>query len=58
MRKLLSKNGYEVWAQRDGTAGVIELFTDPEGVGYVGCADNDQEALAVAESWIAEQVAL
>lgn len=56
MRKLLSKSGYEVWAQRDETAGVIELFTDPEGIGYVGCADSYDEAYTIAEEWVSERV--
>jgi hypothetical protein len=45
-----------VWAQFDDSADVIELFTDPEGEGYVGCADDNAEAYKVAVEWVEENL--
>jgi hypothetical protein len=43
--------GLEVWAVWDAAARVYELYTDPEGEGYVGEADTRQEAVQVAR-WL------
>lgn len=58
MRLILKKSGYEVWAKFDPTARVWELFTEEEGECYVGCADTLAEAHAVANHWLAEQLAV
>jgi hypothetical protein len=43
---------YSVW---DEAAQVYELFTDPNGKGYIGCADTRAEALKVAREWFADR---
>lgn len=55
MRKIFEKHGYEVWAKWDIPAQVIELFTDDEGTGYVGCADTIAEAIEVSKQFVDEQ---
>ena len=58
MRKVLEKNGYEVWASWDATAEVYELFNDKEeGSCYVGVADTLAEAVIVAQWYVDEQLA-
>jgi hypothetical protein len=55
MKKIFAKSGYEVWSQYDSSSQVYELFTDKDGVGYVGCADTPAEALEVAEDWVQQR---
>jgi hypothetical protein len=45
----------EVWAVWDEAARVYELYTDPEGEGYVGEADTRPEAIQVARWWFNER---
>jgi hypothetical protein len=44
--------GLEVWTTWDDSAGGYEIFTDPEGEGYVGFADTKQDAMKIARWWI------
>jgi hypothetical protein len=48
--------GYEVWVHFDKTAEIYELFTDDEGVGYIGCADTLTDARKVASAFFEEQM--
>lgn len=53
--KIAARDGYEVWAQYDETAAVIELFASEEMSDYIGCADTLPQARALARAWIAER---
>lgn len=52
MTKIASRNGYEVFAKYDRTAGVYELFASDTGQDYIGCADSLSECRAIANEWI------
>jgi len=52
MVKIASRNGYEVFRTFDESAQVYELFTDEDGIGYIGCADTRAEALVIAQEWL------
>ena len=56
MRLIYEKKGYQVFAQYDSSAEVIELFSDDDLQGYVGCADTDQEAINIAREWVEENL--
>jgi hypothetical protein len=52
MRRILNRNGYEVWVHFDRTAMVYELFAEKEAECYLGCADDIAEATRIGNSWI------
>lgn len=56
IQKIYASNGYEVWAKYDKSAELYELFTDKDGVGYVGCSDTLEEADVIAKDWVQEQM--
>lgn len=41
----------QCWSTWDESAGVYELWSDPDCQNYIGCADTRKEALAVAFDW-------
>lgn len=55
MNLIYESNGYKIYSQFDRTAEVYELFTDTDGVGYVGCADSIREAKQIAKDFVEEQ---
>lgn len=50
MVKILTKNGYEYFTQYDSTSKTFEIFLDPEGESYIGCADTRNECIAIAKN--------
>jgi hypothetical protein len=57
MRKVLEKQGYEVWARWDSEANIFELFNDSDAVCYVGFASDLKECVTNGTWWIDEQLA-
>ena len=57
MKKILEKNGYEVWAKWDSEAEIYELFNDREDGAYIGFAETIPDATKVAVWWVDEQLA-
>lgn len=55
MKKILEKNGYEVWAKWDSEAEIYELFNDREDGAYIGCASSLKECVTNGTWWIEEQ---
>lgn len=55
MKKILEKNGYEVWAKWDREAEVYELFNDREDGAYIGSASSLKECVINGTWWIEEQ---
>ena len=57
MKKILAKQGYEVWARWDSEANIYELFNDSDAVCYVGFASTLKECVTNGTWWIDEQLA-
>ena len=55
MRKILARQGYEVWAKWDKDAEISELFNDREDGAYIGFAETIPDATKVAVWWVDEQ---
>jgi hypothetical protein len=55
MRKILARQGYEVWAKWDKDAEIYELFNDREDGAYIGFAETIPDATKVAVWWVDEQ---
>ena len=51
------EKNFEVWSIFDHGAQVYELFADPEGETYLGCADTRAECAYIARDLIAEHFA-
>lgn len=56
MELIYKHRGYEIFAHFDKDAELFELFTDTDGVGYVGCADDLREAKQIAKDFVADNL--
>jgi hypothetical protein len=56
MRKVLDKQGYEVWAKWDSEAEIFELFNDRDDGAYIGFAESIAEAVKIGTWWVDEQL--